>query len=269
MSVVFMLCGIVLSFIASFCISLGFIQFMLSLQRRSLWLVQRSHRSLFDRMQDFMLSYAQRLEGDAYQKNRFSLICLIVMGLIFLLLRAPFTLAGIMGLAAYGLSRYLPRLLVQQKERERIEQAIAELPNLIDIVALGMSAGISFDSALELYCMRSNSALSKRMFEALHSWKNGIYTRREVFDQLCREYEFDGMRHFCDSVHESLSFGVPLSKSLEEQSIKMRKEHQTYVQEKIEKAPVKMLIPIGVLILPAMLLTIAGPLLASALMTSS
>ena len=35
------------------------------------------------------------------------------------------------------------------------------------------------------------------------------------------------------------------------------------VQERIEKAPVKMLVPTGGLILPAMLLAILGPLLAS------
>jgi len=36
------------------------------------------------------------------------------------------------------------------------------------------------------------------------------------------------------------------------------------VEEQIEKAPVKMLIPLGTLIVPAMLLAILGPLLSSA-----
>ena len=35
-------------------------------------------------------------------------------------------------------------------------------------------------------------------------------------------------------------------------------------EEEIEKAPVKMLVPLGVLVVPAMLLAILGPLLASA-----
>ena len=37
----------------------------------------------------------------------------------------------------------------------------------------------------------------------------------------------------------------------------------TVVEERIEKAPVKMLVPTGGLVLPAMLLAILGPILAS------
>jgi tight adherence protein C len=37
------------------------------------------------------------------------------------------------------------------------------------------------------------------------------------------------------------------------------------VEEEIERVPVKMLIPLGTLIVPAMLLAILGPLLGSAL----
>ena len=45
----------------------------------------------------------------------------------------------------------------------------------------------------------------------------------------------------------------------------MRAEHPMAVEEQIEKAPVKMLIPLGTLIVPAMLLSILGPLLSTAM----
>ena len=40
------------------------------------------------------------------------------------------------------------------------------------------------------------------------------------------------------------------------------------MEEEIEKVPVKMLIPLGTLIVPAMLLAILGPLVAPALGTA-
>lgn len=269
MEAIYMLGGAVLSFLSSSYAALYLIQKLLSLQRRSARILSQENKGLYERIQAYIFQLARKLECDNYRKNRLSMALSLGVGMLFVLFGAPFAFVLMMALCSFFLCRFVPTLLVQQKEKERMEQALAEFPNLIDIVALGMSAGISFDSALELYCMRSNSALSRRMFEALHSWKNGIYSRKEVFEQLCQEYEFEGMRRFCDSVSESLSFGMPLSGSLEEQSVKMRKEHQSYIQEKIEKAPVKMLIPIGVLILPAMLLTIVGPLLASALLMGS
>ena len=45
----------------------------------------------------------------------------------------------------------------------------------------------------------------------------------------------------------------------------MRDEQRSLVEEEIERAPVKMLVPLGTLIVPAMLLAILGPLLGSAL----
>jgi tight adherence protein C len=43
----------------------------------------------------------------------------------------------------------------------------------------------------------------------------------------------------------------------------VRDRRKSDVEERIEKTPVKMIIPIGTLVLPAMLLAIMGPLFAS------
>ena len=66
-------------------------------------------------------------------------------------------------------------------------------------------------------------------------------------------------------VCESLAFGSPLAEALERQAQVMRDEQRSLVEEEIERVPVKMLIPLGTLIVPAMLLAILGPLLGGAL----
>ena len=43
----------------------------------------------------------------------------------------------------------------------------------------------------------------------------------------------------------------------------MRAAHRAEVERRIERAPVKLIIPTGTLILPALLLSILGPLLAA------
>ena len=63
---------------------------------------------------------------------------------------------------------------------------------------------------------------------------------------------------------ESLSFGTPLAAVYERQSRAIRSEQRSQIEERIEKAPVKMLLPLGTLIVPAMLLAILGPLMSSA-----
>jgi tight adherence protein C len=70
---------------------------------------------------------------------------------------------------------------------------------------------------------------------------------------------------FASSVSEALAFGSPLASILGQQASAIREEQRMQMEEQIEKVPVKMLVPMGTLIVPAMLLAILGPLLSAAL----
>ena len=140
----------------------------------------------------------------------------------------------------------------------------SELPVLLDIMTLGLSAGLSFDSSLELYCEQYDNALSQAFGEAMLSWRIGVRTREQALARLADELGI-ALRRFASVVAEALSFGVPLAGTLERQAQAVRGEQRSKVEEQIEKVPVKMLVPLGTLIVPAMFLAILGPLLGSAL----
>ena len=91
----------------------------------------------------------------------------------------------------------------------------------------------------------------------------GVKSREEALEDMARELGVDALARFSTVVAESLAFGSPLASALEAQARAIRDEQRAQVEEEIEKAPVKMLIPLGVLVVPAMLLAILGPLLAS------
>ena len=62
---------------------------------------------------------------------------------------------------------------------------------------------------------------------------------------------------------QALALGAPLAETLAAQSREIRAAHRAAVEREIERAPVKLLIPTGTLILPALLLSILGPLLGT------
>ena len=148
---------------------------------------------------------------------------------------------------------------------QRRAACLSELPVLLDIVTLGLAAGLSFDSSLELYCERYDNALSHAFGEAMLSWRIGARTREEALAGLAEELGVDALGRFASVVAEALSFGSPLAAVLERQAQAIREERRSKVEEQIEKVPVKMLVPLGTLIVPAMFLAILGPLLGSAL----
>lgn len=145
----------------------------------------------------------------------------------------------------------------------RREACFSELPALLDVVTLGLSAGLSFDASLELYCARSDGELARAFSEAMLAWRMGVRGREEALWGLADELGLQALRRFASVVGESLAFGVPLAGALERQAEAIRDEQRAQVEEEIERVPVKMLIPLGTLIVPAMFLAILGPLLGS------
>ena len=175
------------------------------------------------------------------------------------------------GAGVAGVGRWLSALPLARRVRLSDERShrraacLSELPVLLDVVTLGLSAGLSFDAALELYCSRYKNELADCFSEAMLSWRIGARTREEALWDLAEDLEVTALRRFASVVGESLSFGSPLAQALERQAQAIRDEQRSQVEEEIERLPVKMLIPLGTLIVPAMFLAILGPLLGSTL----
>ncbi len=93
----------------------------------------------------------------------------------------------------------------------------------------------------------------------------GMLSRDEALRRLAGEVDMQALRRFSQAVSQALYFGSPLAVVLERQAQAMRDEQRSEIEERIEKVPVRMLIPLGTLIVPAMLLAILGPLLSSSL----
>ncbi len=157
------------------------------------------------------------------------------------------------------------RLRNSTEHARRSSEGLRDLPEMLDILTLGLSAGLSFDASLELYCERSKKGLSVALRAALESWRMGISTRDEALQAVADDLALAALRRFADAVSQALAFGSPLAAVLEQQAQAIRDEQRSQVEEQIEKVPVKMLIPLGTLIVPAMLLAILGPLLGASL----
>lgn len=151
----------------------------------------------------------------------------------------------------------------RRAERARSE-CLREMPAMIDILTLGLSAGLSFDASLELYCRRSGSMLARRFDEAMLEWRIGVMSRTDALATMASELDVSALGSFSSVVGEALAFGTPLAETLDRQAQALRDQQRSEVEEQIEKVPVKMLVPLGTLIVPAMLVAILGPLLGSA-----
>ncbi len=163
------------------------------------------------------------------------------------------------------------RLAVVRGMEERAEVArmraecLRQMPVMLDVVTLGLSSGLSFDSALELYCQRYDDQLARTLGSTMLSWRLGTASRDEALAAMARRMGIAPLDRFVGVVTQALAFGSPLAATLEQQAQAIRDEQRAQMEEEIEQVPVRMLIPLGTLIVPAMLLAILGPLLGASL----
>lgn len=170
-------------------------------------------------------------------------------------------LAGIGFASGIVLGFMAPRWALQQEEKARCDELERELPQMLEVVALGLRSGLSFDKSLQLYHGHFGTPFSRACASAQRQWDLGLQTREEALRALAGSYASPGFTRIAESMIRSLRFGTSLSGQLESAAKRSRALHSAKREEMIAKAPVKMMIPTGTLILPAMLILVLGPVL--------
>ena len=197
--------------------------------------------------------------GMAATKLRLSLIggasgALIGVFFSTLLAFVGLILGGLWGLTC--LSRAL-----KQEAQSRSFVAEKHLSQMIEIVILGLKSGMTFDRALGLFYRNFDGALSTSLALAQSQWTHGFIERSEGLRMVARSYDSALFERLAENIIRSLRFGTSLAANLSLLASEARAVRKAKLEEKVAKAPVKMLLPVGTLILPAMLILIMGPIM--------
>lgn len=154
----------------------------------------------------------------------------------------------------------VPRALGQESQARKLALE-RHLSEAIEVICLGLRSGLSFDYALKLYCDCFDSVLSRELGIAQREWQAGLRSREEVLRKVASTYDSAVFSRVVDNIVRAMRFGSPLADGLEVLAAEARQGHKAFVEEKVMKAPVKMMLPVGTLILPSMLILVLGPVL--------
>lgn len=199
------------------------------------------------------------LEGYREVRVRLALGFAAVGGLVGAVLSNE--LALLLGACGAVVGAFAPRWALRAIERERAAEVERHLSEMLEVVALGLRSGLSFDRSFELYSSHFDSSLAQGCISAQRRWTLGLTTRDEALRALAATYDSGQLTRVVDNVVRALRFGSSLAESLEAAAAEARADHRAHVEEMVAKAPVKMMMPTGALILPAMLLLVLGPVL--------
>lgn len=204
---------------------------------------------------------AEQITQDGYVYTR-TLCCLLgfcfgaLMGVVF---STEFMiLLGLLGLI--GGWRFPLKALIGEKNLRKndLEHHLSEM---LEVVSLGLRSGLAFDQALALYHEHFETNIGRESASAQTQWQLGLRTREEALRAWALRYDSVLFTRVVENIVRSLRFGSSLAETLEASALEARALYKTCREEKVAKAPVKMLIPTAALILPAMLLLVLGPVM--------
>ena len=167
----------------------------------------------------------------------------------------------VLAIAGGLLARSLPMRGLREAVAARRVDAERHLSEMLEVVALGLRSGLTFDRSFALYGAHFDSDFARSCALAQRRWALGLTTREEALRGLAASYDCDQLVRVVETIIRGLRFGSSLTGSLSEAAVQSRESYRTALAERVAKAPVKMMLPTGTLILPAMLLLVMGPIL--------
>ncbi len=155
-----------------------------------------------------------------------------------------------------------PSSWLSRRVQERKDAILNDLPDVVDLLAISVEAGVGFEGALEIVCTHFDSPLAQELSRTLKEMELGL-PRREALQNLKRRTEVPDLSNFVLALTQADALGMPIGRILHTQAGEMRNKRRQRAREKAAKLPVKILFPLVVFIFPAVLVVILGPAMTS------
>jgi tight adherence protein C len=168
--------------------------------------------------------------------------------------------AKVVGEAIIGLviGAVIPVLLLNRKIAARRQSIQGDLPDALDLLTVSVEAGLGFDGALSRLAEKMKGPLAEEFGRTLQEMRIGV-PRRDAMRAMGQRCNVDDLSLFTAAVVQADQLGVSIGNVLRVQSAAMREKRRQRAQERAQKAPVKMLIPLVVFIFPAIFVVLLGP----------
>lgn len=186
-------------------------------------------------------------------------VILFAAGYYFLLGRSlPPSRALLNMLIAVALGYLLPRMWLRRRVRLRQHEIVRALPDALDMLTVGVEAGLAFESALLRVSEQWDNALSQEFRRAVAEMRVGV-SRNDALRSMADRTGVDDLRTLVAVLVQSSQLGVSIAHVLHTQAEQMRVRRRQRAEELARQASVKMVFPLVFLIFPAMYVVVLGP----------
>jgi tight adherence protein C len=154
-----------------------------------------------------------------------------------------------------------PPAMIARMARLRQDRLRKSVPDSLDLLLVCVEAGISLDAAL-LRVAREMETMHPELsheFMVVNRKSNAGMTREEALRGLWERTGLDELRTLSASMIQSEKWGTSIGKVLRVYAETLRRKRKQAAEKKAAMAATKMVIPMALLILPALFVVVLGP----------
>lgn len=162
----------------------------------------------------------------------------------------------------------LPYLKIYEQNKKKASEIIRQLPNMADLLSVMIISGVDFNNALLKISSILQGTLSKEIKIVISKVSFGIDVK-SAMNEMAGKYSLEQLNLFVRAVNSSLESGLGISDALNKISEQIKMENASAAEKKAHEAPVKMLVPMTLLILPTIFILLFAPVIISFIKTGS
>jgi len=152
----------------------------------------------------------------------------------------------------------LPKFWLGQKIKQRRNAIARALPDALDMLTIGVEAGLAFESALLRVGDQWDNELAQEFRRLVAEIRIGV-PRNEALRHMADRCGVEDLRTFVAVLIQSNMLGVSISQVLHTQADQMRLRRRQFAEEQAHAATVKIVLVLVFFIFPALFVVILGP----------
>lgn len=163
-------------------------------------------------------------------------------------------------LVGFGVGFLLPDWDLERRITRRRGLVLMELPTVLDMLTLATSAGMALEQALEEVARQSEGVVAHELRVVGRELALGQRnTLPEALAGLAERLGTPEVAHVLARLSAAYEQGLPLGQALPAHAQALRERQRLHVVEEGGKASVRMLLPVALLILPALFVVVLVP----------
>lgn len=178
--------------------------------------------------------------------------------LVLVAVRVPFPVLLTLVAGASAAGFFAANMWIYQITYDRNQRVERDLADAIDLLTISVEAGLGFNAAMQQVARNVPGPVGEEFSRALREMQLGS-GRKEALRSLAARTDVPDLKSFVTSMVQAETFGIPVAQVLRVQTSEMRIKRRQRAEEKAQKVPVKITIPLIFCILPCLFVVVLGP----------